>query len=156
MRVSQRLTLGLAQKCPEGKSALSQRWTLGLSENAPRANPATSQRLPPLSPLSPINIVHPSKGRRGSYLKVICRYLSCGPYAQGNPEGGLEGVWRGSQNPDSGKCNTHEVCLEVVRNHSMCFSTAPRSAQPCPNGGFPFGHPEVRLEGVTKSQSGKM
>ncbi|WP_236611759.1 hypothetical protein, partial [Aeromonas molluscorum] len=76
-----------AQKCPEGKSALSQRLTLELSENPESGNPDTStrltlglskngpspnldttQRLPPLCPLSPINIVHPSKERRGSYL----------------------------------------------------------------------------------------
>lgn len=53
------------------------------------------QCFPPIYPSSPINIVHPSKGRRGSYLEVICRYLSCGPYAQGNPEGGLEGYKNG-------------------------------------------------------------
>ena len=47
---------------------ITQRLTLGLPENPKLGNPGTSQRLPPLSPLSPINIVHPSKGRRGSYL----------------------------------------------------------------------------------------
>ena len=85
--ITLRLTLGLLQKCPEGKNGVpsdgpwdcpkmprgqirppAKRWTLRLSENVVITNPDTSQRLPPLSPLSPINIVHPSKGRRGSYL----------------------------------------------------------------------------------------
>lgn len=65
---TQRLTLGLVNNPDSGKLTRTQRLTLGLSENAPRANPDTSQRRPPLSPLSPINIVHPSKGRRGSCL----------------------------------------------------------------------------------------
>lgn len=64
---SQRLTLGLVEN-PESGNPTSKRLTRGPVENAPRANPATSPRLPPLCPLSPINIVHPSKGRRGSYL----------------------------------------------------------------------------------------
>lgn len=90
-----------------GAKISTQRLPRGLSENGPSPNPDTTQRPPPLSSLLPINIVHPSKGRRGSYLKVICRYLSCGPYAQGNPEG----VWRGTKMAEAQNC-TPEVRLE--------------------------------------------
>ncbi len=67
-RITQRWTLGLVGIAESAKQTTSQRLTLGLSENGPSPNPDTSQRLPPLCSLSPINIVHPSKGRRGSYL----------------------------------------------------------------------------------------
>ncbi len=129
---TQRLTDGLVEN-PELGNPTTKRLTLGLSENGESPNPATSQRLPPLSPSSPINIVHPSKGRRGSYLKVICRYLSCGPYAQGNPEGGLEVV----KNPESGKMTT------------------PRFVWRSPNGGAHFGDPRgTSGGGVTKRPDG--
>lgn len=50
-----------------------------------------------------------------------------------------KGVWRGTKILNQENV-TPEVCLEVVRNAVTTFSTTPRSAQPCPNGGFPFGH----------------
>ncbi len=66
--ITQRLTLGLYENPESGNPYTSKRWTLGLSKNSESGNLDTTQRLPPLCPLSPINIVHPSKGRRESYL----------------------------------------------------------------------------------------